>query len=200
MVAAISRLASLLKQATAGDVPLPVAKPDPAKAALIKTLVTPRAPPVPMPSLAPPLVVSTRIVATQKEVSSQVMEAYRAAFDLEETGPGPTSQRSLAARGTGADAEITPRSLSGQPAGRDETLSGIRVQPMSTFALTLPLSAASRQTQEDEAAAGKRRPAWEKATYERPGGTARETVISGRVLAFGLAAFAVLLLIVLLVF
>lgn len=200
MVAAISRLASLLKQATAGDVPLPAAKPDPAKTTLNKTLVTPR-PPLgaePMPSLAPPLVVPAMSAAMQKETSTQVIEAYRAALELEETEPMPTNQRSSMARGAVTDAETGSRSLPGQPAAGSDAPS--RVLPMPAYSLTLPLSAAARQAQADEAATAKKRPAPVKAGSKTSGDIPLETMVSARSIAFGLAAFALLLLIVLLVF
>ncbi len=198
MVAAISRLASLLRQATAGDVPLPTAKPDPAKAALIKTLVTPRTPPgaEPMPSLAPPLVVPARIATAQREASPQVIKAYRAALELEETGPAPVNQRSSPASGTGTEAEVRPQ---GTPTGRDDA--GIRSQPLPAYALALPLSAAAKQVQEEEAAGGgKRRSVRAKASHPKSENTPPETAIGARMIAFGLAALALLLLIVLLVF
>lgn len=202
MVAAISRLASLLKQATAGDVPLPAAKPEPTKTALIKTLVTP--PTLlsvePMPSLAPPLIVPARSAAVQKEASSQIIEAYRAALDLGDTGPAPTNSRSSMTSGVAPEVETDPRPLSGQPAGRDDTLSSIRALPIPTYALALPLSAAARQAQVDEAAVRPSRPAQERATHEKSREILVETTVNTRTIAFGLAAFALLLLVVLLVF
>ncbi|PLP58637.1 hypothetical protein CYK37_13240 [Mesorhizobium loti] len=198
MVAAISRLASLLKQATAGDVPLPTAKADPAKTALIKTLVTPRAPlgAQPMPLLAPPLVMPTRIAAAQKEASAQVIEAYRAALELEEAGPLPANQRSTTASGTGTEADVRPQP--GLPVGRDDA--GIRVQVLPAYALALPLSTAARQVQEEETATGTRRPAQAKALQQTSGDIPLEVAVSARMIAFGFAALALLLLIVLLVF
>lgn len=198
MVAAISRLALLLKQATAGDVPLPAAKPDAANAALIKTLVTPRAPlgAEPMPSVAPPLVVPTRIAAAQKQASSQVIEAYRATLELEEAGPVAANQRSTMASGAGTEADVRPQP--GLAAGRDDA--GIRVQALPAYALALPLSAADRQVQEEETATGKRRSAQAKASYQTSGDIPPEAAVSARKIAFGFAALALLLLIFLLVF
>lgn len=198
MVAAISRLASLLKQATAGDVPLPTAKPDPAKTALIKTLVTPRAPlgAQPMPSLAPPLVVPARIAAAQKEASSQVIEAYRAAFELEETEQVPANQRSSTARSIGTEAD--GRLQSGLPAGREDT--GIRIPSLPAYALAQPLSAAARLVSDEEVAIGKRRPVQVRATRGKSEGILLEAAISVRTIAFGLAALALLFFIVLVVF
>ncbi|HEV2504270.1 MAG TPA: hypothetical protein VGV39_14425 [Mesorhizobium sp.] len=196
MVAAISRLASLLKQATAGDVPLPTVKPDPAKTALIKTLVMPRAPlgAEPMPSLAPPLVVPSRVVMAQKEASPQVIKAYRAALELEE--PVPINPRPSTARETGTEAEARPQS--GLLAGRDDA--GIRNQPLPAYALALPLSTRVRQIQEEEATGGKRRSMQAKASHRTLGDAPPEAAIGARMIAFGLAALALLLLIVLLVF
>lgn len=200
MVAAISRLASLLKQVTAGDVPFQTAKPEPAKTDLIKTLVLPRIPlgAEPMPSLAPPLVVPARGILVQKEVSSQIIDAYRAAIELEETGPMPVGPRSSTERTVGTEAE-TARPLSGQPAGRDDALSGIRAQPMPSYALALPLPT-GRQAQMDETETRKRRPTQAKAIHETSRDIPLQVAISARTMAFGLAAFALLLLIVLLVF
>ncbi len=196
MVAAISRLASLLKQATAGDMPLPTARPDPAKTELIKTLVAPRAPlgAEPLPSLAPPLVVPGRVAAMQKEVSSQIIEAYRAALDLEESVP--INQRPSTARDTGAEPEV--RSQSGLPAGRDDA--SIRNQPLPAYALALPLSAAARQIQEEEAATGKRRSGQAKASHRTSEDAPLGAAINARTIAFGFAALALLLFIFLLVF
>ncbi len=196
MVAAISRLASLLKQATAGDMPLSTARPDPAKTELIKTLVAPRAPlgAEPMPSLAPPLVVPGRVAAMQKEVSSQIIEAYRAALDLEESVP--INQRPSTARNTGAEPEVRPQS--GLPAGRDDA--GIRNQPLPTYALALPLSAAARQIQEEEAVTGKRRSVQTKASHRTSEDAPLGAAVTARTIAFGFAALALLLLIILLVF
>jgi hypothetical protein len=202
MVAAISRLASLLKQATAGDVPLPTAKPDPAKTELIKTLVVPRAPhgAEPMPSLAPPLVVPTKAAMAQKEASSQILQAYRAALDLEEIAPASVNQRSSSVKGAGAEAETAARAPSAQPAGPDGALSGARVPSVPGYVPALPLAAIARQIEGDEASTRKRRPVHASATRGRSGETSLETVVSARAIAFGLAAFALLLLIVLLVF
>ncbi|WP_054311025.1 hypothetical protein [Mesorhizobium sp. 1M-11] len=200
MVTAISRLASLLKQATAGDVPLQTARSDPAKAALIRTLATPR-PPLgaePMASLAPPLVVPAGNAAAQKEASSRIIEAYRAAFELQETETSSIGSRPSLARG--ADAETGPQPLSGQPVARDDAASSIRAQPMPAYALALPLSAAAGQARTDEVAIGRRRPAQAKATREKSKEVPLKAVFSGRALGFGLAAFALLLLVVLLVF
>lgn len=196
MVAAISRLASLLKQATAGDMPLPTARPDPAKTELIKTLVAPRAPlgAEPMPSLAPPLVVPGRVAAMQKDVSSQIIEAYRAALDLEESVS--INQRPSTARETGAEPEVRPQS--GLPAGRDDA--SIRNQPLPAYALALPLSAAARQIQEEEAATGKRRSVQAKASHWTSEDAPLGAAINARTIAFGFAALALLLLIFLLVF
>lgn len=202
MVAAISRLASLLKQATAGDVPLPTAKPDPARTELIKALLTPRVPrgAEPMPSLAPPLVVPVKAAVVQKEASSQIIEAYRAALDLEEIAPASTSQRPSSSRGTGSEAETAARVPSGQPAGRDEVLAGVRAPSIPGYVQALPLSANTRQVDEDETGTRKRRPIRAEATYQKLGEASLEMVVSARAIAFGLAAVALLLLIVLLVF
>lgn len=196
MVAAISRLASLLRQATAGDAPLPTTKPDPAKTELIKALVTPRSPlgAEPMPSLAPPLVVPTRNAPAQKEASSQVIEAYRAAFELEETEPVSANQRLSTARGTGTEADVRPQP--GLPAGRDDA--GFRALPLPTYGLALPLSAGARQIKEEEPATAKRRPAQTKTAHRKSGDILPEATVSARTIAFGLAGLALLLLTVLL--
>lgn len=200
MVVAVSRLAALLKQATAGDVPAPVARPDPDKAALIKTLVTPLAPrgAEPMPSIAPPLIVPTKGTLAQKEASPQIIDAYRVALELDEAAAS-VSPRSSTASAAAVETETGLRSLSGLPTSRDDAVSGMRAQPMPNYALAPPLQTATVLGLTDETAK-KRRPGQVKPMREESWRIPAEVTISARMIAFAFAALALFLLIILLLF
>lgn len=201
MVAAVSRLAALLKQATAGDVPAPVVTPDPDKAALIKTLVTPRAPrgAEPMPSIAPPLIVPTKGTLAQRETSPQIIDAYRTALELEEAAAASVGSRSLAAGAAAVESETGPRSLSGSPTSRDDAVSAMRAQPMPNYALAPPLQVATILGLTEETAK-KRRPGQIKPMCEESWRIPAEVTINARMIAFAFAALALFLLIILLLF
>lgn len=201
MVAAVSRLAALLKQATAGDVPAPVVTPDPDKAALIKTLVTPRAPrgAEPMPSIAPPLIVPTKGTLAQRETSPQIIDAYRTALELEEAAAASVGSRSSAAGAAAVESETGLRSLSGSPTSRDDAVSAMRAQPMPNYALAPPLQVATILGLTEETAK-KRRPGQIKPMREESWRIPAEVTINARMIAFAFAALALFLLIILLLF
>ena len=201
MVAAVPRLAALLKQATAGDVPAPVVTPDPDKAALIKTLVTPRAPrgAEPMPSIAPPLIVPTKGTLAQRETSPQIIDAYRTALELEEAAAASVGSRSSAAGAAAVESETGPRSLSGSPTSRDDAVSAMRAQPMPNYALAPPLQVATILGLTEETAK-KRRRGQIKPMCEESWRIPAEVTISARMIAFAFAALALFLLIILLLF
>jgi hypothetical protein len=199
MVAAISRLASLLKQATSGEGRLPVAKPNPSEAELIRTLVKPtvglRGNSQPAPFAAPSLPMPAGIVPAQKPAMPQVIDAYRAAIELEEPATA-ASQEAARARGA-TEPEAGLRPAPGQAPTRDEAVSG-RAQPLPTLGLAVPLQAAPGRPAEVEnrTTSRKRATAWAGGSK----GNSTEIAVSARALGFGLAAFALLFLVVLVVF
>lgn len=201
MVAAISRLASLLKQATSGEGRLPVAKPNPSEAELIRTLVKPtvglRGNSQPAPFAAPSLPMPAGIVPAQKPAMPQVIDAYRAAIELEEPATAASQEAALARGATEPEAGLRP--APGQAPTRDEAVSG-RAQPLPTLGLAVPLQAAPGRPAVDEVenrtTSRKRATAWAGGSK----GNSTEIAVSARALGFGLAAFALLFLVVLVVF
>lgn len=200
MVAAISRLASLLKQATSGEGRLPVAKPNPSEAELIRTLARPtvtlRGASQPAPFVAPSLPVPVGIVPAQKQPVPQAIDAYRAVIELEE--PATTASQEAARTRGAAEPEAGLRP--GQAPARDEAVSGPRVPPLPTHGLVAPLQAAPGRSALEEVenrnASRKRATAW----AGSPVGNSTEIAVSARALGFGLAAFALLFLVMLVVF
>lgn len=200
MVTAISRLASLLRQATSGEGRVPAGKPDPSEAALIRTLARPavtlRGASQPAPFVAPSLPVPLGIVPAQKQPLPQAIDAYRAVIELDE--PATTASQE-AARARGASEPEAGLRTAPAPA-REEAVSGPRAQPLPTYGLVVPLQSAPGRSALDEVdnrhGARKRATAW----AASPAGDPAQTMAGRRAIAFGLAAFALLLLVVLVVF
>ena len=109
------------------------------------------------------------------------------------------SREAARARGT-TEPEAGLRPVPGQAPTRDEAISGPRAQILPAHGLVVPLQAAPGRPAVDEVenrtASRKRATAW----AGSPTGNSTEIAVSARALAFGLAAFALLFLVMLLVF